>query len=365
MSNLLHTPLHATHEQLGARMVDFAGWHMPLHYGSQVNEHHAVRRAAGMFDVSHMLAIDISGSGACAFLRGLLANDVAKLRAPGAALYSCMLNPEGGVLDDLIVYLMGDGEYRVIVNAGTAISDVDWMTRQIDAGANVALTPRRDLALIAVQGPLARSKVWETLPHTRIATENLAPFHAAMVGRLLVARTGYTGEDGFELMLPAEEAEAVWHALAAAGVVPAGLGARDTLRLEAGMNLYGHDMDSTIRPDECGLAWTVALTPDRDFIGRAALAARVPVWSMHGLLLLGRGIMRNDAPVEGGGIVTSGGFSPTVNRSIGLARLPAGVRVERVNVRIRDAWLPAKVVRPPFVRNGSVRIDLGSESHAA
>ena len=357
MSELKSTPLNAVHRELGARMVDFAGWSMPLHYGSQVDEHHRVRREAGMFDVSHMLGIDVKGAGAREFLRRVLANDVARLVA-GKALYSCMLDERGGVIDDLIVYAMPDGTYRVIVNAGTAEKDTAWLQRQARDDAGVELTPRRDLAIIAVQGPQAREKLWAAWPEARAVTEPLAAFTAAVVGDSLVARTGYTGEDGFETMVPAARAEPLWRALLAAGIAPAGLAARDTLRLEAGMNLYGQDMDENVTPFECGLAWTVETRTPRDFIGRGALEAAKPRYTFLGLVLGERGVMRSHQRVRlagGEGEITSGGFSPTMNRSIALARLPVSAAPgAHAEVSIRDKWLEARVVKPPFVRNGKI-----------
>lgn len=342
-------------------MVDFAGWDMPLHYGSQVEEHHRVRRDAGMFDVSHMLAVDVRGATAREFLRRLLANDVAKLARPGKALYSCMLRDDGGVLDDLIVYYLGGEGFRLVVNAATADRDVAWIESQrATHGGGVDLAPRRDLAIIAVQGPRAREKTWAAHPVLRAATEGLAPFHAVETAGVLVARTGYTGEDGFELMLPAAQATASWQALAAQGVAPAGLGARDTLRLEAGMCLYGRDMDETVTPLESGLAWTVAPASGRDFIGARALAARPATRQLTGLVLLERGVMRDHQKVRcaaGTGEVTSGGYSPTLERSIALARLPGAVAAgETVEVEVRDNWLRARVVKPPFVRHGRILI---------
>ncbi|MCL4800496.1 MAG: glycine cleavage system aminomethyltransferase GcvT [Burkholderiales bacterium] len=357
------TPLNAAHRRAGAKLVDFAGWEMPLHYGSQLEEHHAVRRDAGMFDASHMLALDVAGDGALALLRFALANDVAKLRAPGKALYSCMLRDDGGVLDDLIVYFLGADRYRAVVNAATAEKDLAWLDRlRAGRAPAAALAPRRDLAMIAVQGPNARAKCWAALPETRAAAAPLAPFSAAACGDMFVARTGYTGEDGFELLVPAARAEAVWGALAAAGVRPCGLGARDTLRLEAGMNLYGQDMDETVTPLESGLAWTVDLAGERDFVGRGALAAAgKPACAMVGLVALERGgVLRAHQTVrtaQGEGEITSGTFSPTMQRSIALARVPAGVAIgEAVRVDVRGKPLAARAVRPPFVRHGKILV---------
>ena len=325
-----HTPLHATHVAAGARMVDFAGWDMPVNYGSQIEEHHAVRRDAGMFDVSHMLALDLEGSGARAFLRGLIANDVAKLTEPGKALYACMLNDQGGVIDDLIVYFLSDTSYRIVVNAGTADKDVAWI-RQRMAATNTAatLSTRRDLAMIAVQGPNARARTWAAIPGTEGASAALKVFQATQFGDIFIARTGYTGEDGFELTLPATKAAAIWAALAAAGVKPCGLGARDTLRLEAGMALYGNDMDEGVSPLDAGLAWTVDFKDEsRDFVGKAALVTNGPRRQTIGLILVDKGILRSHQKVftaQGEGETTSGTFSPTLERSIALARLPLGV----------------------------------------
>ena len=354
------TPLYDTHVAAGAKIVDFAGWDMPIHYGSQIEEHHAVRRDAGMFDVSHMLAIDLTGPDALPWLRRLLANDCAKLTVPGKALYSCMLKEDGGVIDDLIVYFFTPERYRIVVNAGTADKDLAWMRAQL-AGFNATLTPRRSgkdaLAMIAVQGPNARERFWMAFPAARARSVMLTPFQAAEWDGWLIARTGYTGEDGFEIAVPADEAATVWQALAAAGIAPAGLGARDTLRLEAGMNLYGQDMDETVGPLESGLAWTVDFKDaGRDFIGRKALEAAPPRRQLVGLLLKDKGVLRSHQQVitkQGNGETTSGTFSPTLQGSIALARVPQGVVVgDEVLVQIRDKQLKAQVVKPPFARNG-------------
>jgi aminomethyltransferase len=359
----LRTPLFASHNLMGAKMVPFGGWDMPLHYGSQLKEHHAVRQAAGMFDVSHMLALDIIGGGGEGFLRHLLANDVAKLQQQGKALYSCMLNPDGGVIDDLIVYFMAPGRYRMVVNAGTAEKDLNWMKQQI-AAYDAEITARRDLAMIAVQGPQAREMTQPLLPAAmREPSAGLKPFFAVADGDWLVARTGYTGEDGFEISLPATEAAGFWQELASAGVVPCGLGARDTLRLEAGMNLYGHDMDETISPLEAGLTWTIAWEPqERGFIGRQALEAKRDKddnLQFVGLVLEGRGVLRDHLKIYSGaeeiGEITSGGFGPTLDRSIALARISNGY-AGTCEVDIRGKRLPVKIVAPPFVRNGKSKI---------
>ncbi len=356
------TPLHAAHLAAGARMVDFAGWEMPVNYGSQIEEHHVVRRSAGMFDVSHMLALDLEGADARRYLRGLLANDVAKLTTRGKALYSCMLNPAGGVIDDLIVYFFADDRYRIVVNAGTADKDVAWMRERIAAsGANVTLQPRRDLAMIAVQGPQARALCWQALAGSEGASGDLVPFQAAEFGDFLLARTGYTGEDGFELTLPAGAAAATWQALLDTGVAPCGLGARDTLRLEAGMNLYGQDMDEDTSPLDAGLAWTVDFKDEaRRFIGREPLETAGPRRRLLGLVLEDKGVLRAHMRVDtehGEGETTSGTFSPTLQKAIAFARLPLAVAPgETVGVDIRGRIAGARTVKLPFVRNGRALI---------
>jgi len=359
------TPLNATHRAMHAKMVDFGGWDMPLHYGSQLDEHHIVRRDAGMFDVSHMLVVDIHGENIRGFLRGLVANNVDKLTLPGKALYTCMLKPDGGIIDDLIIYFLSESLFRLVVNAGTADKDIAWITSQSGQSAShLVITPRRDLAMIAVQGPNARSKVWAAIPGSQAVSENLKPFQSAILDSYFIARTGYTGEDGFEIIVPATEAAKLWDNLHAAGVAPAGLGARDTLRLEAGMNLYGQDMDETTSPLESGLAWTVDLKSERDFIGKQALQQKPIQQQLVGLLLLDKGVLRSHQKVitqqdgvAGEGEITSGGFSPTINQSIALARVPAEIAIgDQVHVAVRDKQLAAKVVKYPFVRNGQVLI---------
>ena len=353
------TPLFKLHQELGARMVDFGGWDMPVQYSSQIGEHHAVRRAAGVFDVSHMGVLDLRGARVREFLQRLLANDVAKLKLPGKALYSCMLNEQGGVLDDLIVYYLTDSWYRMVVNAGTRDKDLAWIRGQARAFA-VEVTERTDLAMLAVQGPEARGKAAQLLPPAEgAAALALDSFVGRELGRWFVARTGYTGEDGFEIMMPAADAVAAWRGLNSLGVASCGLGARDTLRLEAGMNLYGNDMDERTHPFESGLGWTVALAPaERAFIGRAPLEAVVRGGSARkliGLLLEERGVLRAHQKVQaapaGEGEITSGTYSPTLERSIALARVPSSTAA-RVQVDVRGKLLNARVVKPPFVRAG-------------
>ncbi|MBC7982839.1 MAG: glycine cleavage system aminomethyltransferase GcvT [Candidatus Obscuribacterales bacterium] len=358
----LRTPLYDTNVAANARMVDFGGFDMPVNYGSQIEEHHAVRRDAGMFDVSHMCIIDLHGARVREFLRYLLANDVAKLVQPGKALYSCLLNERGTVIDDLIVYFQREEWFRLVVNAGTQNKDIAWIKDHAPT-YSVAVKVRKDLAMIAVQGPNARAKAAPFLGELASAALALKPFFSVSNEQHFVAWTGYTGEDGLEIMLPADNVAALWQKLLAGGVAQCGLGARDTLRLEAGMNLYGNDMDETVSPLESGLTWTVALEPsDRNFIGRVALESQLKAGvprKLVGLLLEDRGVLRGHQKVAvpgiGEGELTSGTFSPTLERSIGFARVPAATG-DKVQVDIRGKLLPARVVQYPFVRNGKARI---------
>jgi len=356
------TQLYDNHLKMGAKIVDFGGWDMPLHYGSQIEEHHKVRKDCGMFDVSHMNVVDVKGAKVRDFFRLLLANNVDKLKTKGKALYSCMLTAKGGVIDDLIVYYMDDQWFRVVMNAATRDKDMAWVNAAAKEFGGLTVTPRHDMAMIAVQGPNAKEKVYQALGEAlRTPAGALKPFHAATVGELFIATTGYTGEDGFEIILPAKAAPFTWQMLHEAGVPPIGLGARDTLRLEAGMNLYGSDMDETTTPLESGLAWTVALEPsERKFIGREMLdrqkAQGVPR-QLVGLVLEGKGVLRNHQKVmcngAGEGEITSGSFSPTLNRAIALARVPAAVKIgDRGTVDLRGKPATVRVVKYPFVRNG-------------
>lgn len=354
------TALYTIHQTMGGKLVDFGGWDMPLHYGSQIEEHHKVRQAAGMFDVSHMTVVDVTGVDAKAYLQYLLANDVAKIDpVVGKALYSGMLNPQGGVIDDLIVYNM-DGWYRTVVNCGTREKDLAWMNK-IAADFSVSLKERDDLAMIAIQGPKAIELTKTVVSAERSAViDSLKVFQGVAAGDWFIARTGYTGEDGLEIMLPNSEAVAFWEVLAAAGVAPCGLGARDTLRLEAGMNLYGHEMDDKVSPLVANMGWTIAWQPvERDFIGRAAIEAEKAAGisqKLVGLILRERGVLRAEqiVSVEGSeqkGVITSGTFSPTLGYSIALARVPATVG-SHCDVEMRGKQVKVEVTNPNFVRHG-------------
>ncbi|MAT51941.1 MAG: glycine cleavage system protein T [Porticoccaceae bacterium] len=359
------TPLYDAHLKLGAKIVDFGGWDMPLHYGSQVEEHHQVRRHAGVFDVSHMAVVDIAGSDSLPFLRHVLASDVDRLKTIGKAQYSLMLNPRGGVKDDLIVYLAGESRYRLVINCGTAAADVEWLREQ-SCAFGVDIAPRPDLAILAIQGPEALARVRAVAcAEAGAAIDTLSPFSAAQVGTWFIARTGYTGEDGVEIILPAEKAVDLWQRLLAVGVAPVGLGARDTLRLEAGMNLYGSDMDETTSPLTANLGWTIAWQPqDRDFIGRAALESERqagPRQKLVGLVMEARGVLRAHQTVTcdgvaGQGEITSGTFSPTLGYSIALARVPVAFE-GTAQVDIRGRQVPVTIVKPCFVRHGQAVVN--------
>ena len=356
------TPLFEQHTQCGARMVDFHGWMMPLHYGSQLDEHHAVRTDAGMFDVSHMTIVDLKGSRTREFLRYLLANDVAKLTKPGKALYSGMLNASGGVIDDLIVYYFTEDFFRLVVNSATREKDLSWISQHAEP-YSIDITVRDDLSLIAVQGPHAQEKAASLFTDAqRAAVSGMKPFFGVEAGDLFIATTGYTGEAGYEIALPNEKAADFWQGLLNAGVKPCGLGARDTLRLEAGMNLYGQEMDEGVSPLAANMDWTIAWEPqDRDFIGRDALEQQREKGTeqLVGLVMTEKGVLRNELPVhftdaQGNvqkGVITSGTFSPTLGYSIALARVPAGIG-ETAVVQIRNREMPVKVTKPVFVRAG-------------
>lgn len=369
------TSLFQKHIDANAKMVDFGGWDMPINYGSQIEEHNQVRNSAGLFDVSHMTVVDISGIDAEKYLRNLLANDVAKLDVEGRALYSVMLNPDGGVVDDLIVYRMSFG-YRLVVNCGTRIKDLAWMT-QHSSGYDVLIEERPHLAILAIHGPESIDKACTVLSSTQAAAvEELGNFRGVEIGDWFIARTGYTGEKGLEIIFPNTEAETLWDKLLTTGIKPVGLGARDTLRLEAGMNLYGHDMDEDISPLAANLEQTIAWQPDtRDFIGRSAVTAhkqaqaRGELPRLVGLVLEQRGVLREgqrviceladnngdadsngDESASAEGVITSGGFSPTLKHSIALARIP--VNCQSCQVDIRGKLTAVRIVQANFVRFG-------------
>ena len=381
MTTLQRTPFYQSHLDNNGKIVDFSGWELPIHYGSQIDEHEAVRTDAGMFDVSHMVITDIEGSQAKAWLQKLLANDVAKLKTVGKALYSGMLNEEGGIIDDLIVYLMNEEEtqYRIVSNAATRDKDLANFNK-VAEGFEVTLTERPELAILAIQGPNAVAKLKQAKPAWSETLEGLKPFVGADLTDIeandwFVARTGYTGEDGVEVILPGDSAEEFYKLMLEHSIKPAGLGARDTLRMEAGMNLYGHDMDDTISPYECNMGWTLALKDDRDFVGRDALVAKRQqakdngtAMKQVGLLLETRGVLREGMTVtinqgtdkETTGVITSGTFSPSLKQSIAIARIPADITDEdkvQVDLRGKGKFVDVRVLKLPFVRNGEKQFD--------
>lgn len=352
------TSLYQAHLDAGAKMVDFGGWQMPINYGSQIEEHHAVRRQSGVFDVSHMTVIDVEGPEATDFLYMLLAGDIKKI-TNNQALYSTMLNHQGGVIDDLIVYKQSDKQYRIISNAATREKDLSWINHHAKS-YRVNVKEQSDLAIIAVQGPGS-----EQILNERIDCDltQLKKFRSIESNDLFIGRTGYTGEDGFEILLPAATAADFWQNLLDAGVQPCGLGARDTLRLEAGLHLYGQDMDESISPINCGLAWSVRKN-NYDFIGGDVIQSQReqgPTERLVGLVLGGRGILRHGQTLLDNnhevGIITSGGYSPTTDTAIALARIPASLKTDMLEVQIRKKQLPCRVVKPPFVRNGQSLIE--------
>ncbi|WP_018983189.1 glycine cleavage system aminomethyltransferase GcvT [Salinimonas chungwhensis] len=351
------TALHAKHLEAGAKMVDFFGWEMPISYGSQIEEHHAVRQDAGMFDVSHMTIVDATGPQAKDYLRYLLANDVAKLKDKGKALYSGMLNEEGGVVDDLIVYHFDETNYRLVVNSATREKDMNWLLSKAE-GFEVTITERSEFAMIAVQGPNAKEKAATLFSAAqKEAVEGMKPFFGVQAEDLFIATTGYTGEAGYEIMVPVARAEQFWQSLVDAGVKPCGLGARDTLRLEAGMNLYGQDMDESVSPLAANMGWTITWEPaDRDFVGRKALEVQREQRTdkLVGLVMKEKGVLRAGQKIRtenGEGVITSGTFSPTLGHAVAMARVPADTG-SQVEVEMRKKWVTVDVVKPSFVRNG-------------
>jgi len=352
------TVLHAKHLEAGAKMVDFHGWEMPINYGSQIEEHHAVRNDAGMFDVSHMTIVDITGNEVKAFLRYLVTNDVAKLTEPGKALYTGMLNHDGGVIDDLIIYYLADDFYRLVVNSATREKDLAWLAEQ-SVRYQVTVTERPEFGMIAVQGPNAKAKVASLLSTEQlVAVNGMKPFFGVQAGELFIATTGYTGEQGYEIVVPQMQAADLWQKLLDAGVKPCGLGARDTLRLEAGMNLYGLDMDETVSPLAANMGWTISWQPeDRDFIGRNVLTAQKDAGNqpkLVGLVLTEKGVLRSGQTVLVNGeqgVITSGTFSPTLGHSIAMARVPHNIG-DTCQVEMRKKMVTVQVIKPSFVRNG-------------
>lgn len=361
MSELKRTPLRDFHVAHGARLVDFAGWEMPVQYRSILEEHKAVRRAAGLFDVSHMGEVDVRGPDAARFLNHLVTNDVAKL-FPGRVLYSPMCYPNGGVVDDLLVYMRGAEDYFLCINAGNVDKDLAWIREQA-AAFRVTVTDRSaDYALLAVQGPRAAAIV-QSLTGAKLGLVKYYHFSEATITGIhcLASRTGYTGEDGFELYHAASDAVALATALLETGkshgLELAGLGARDSLRLEAGYPLYGHEITADVSPLTAGLGWTVKLDKGADFVGRDALLAEKEKGGANRIVFFRTGdrrIVRAETPVLGPdgsavGRVVSGTLSPILNEAIGSALVGVGAADQPLAVDIRGAKLPLNLTKPPFV----------------
>ena len=359
------TPLNQVHRELGARMVDFGGWDMPVQYSGVIEEHLAVRQAAGLFDVSHMGEVEVTGANALAFIQHLTINDAAKL-VDGQVQYSAMCYPEGGVVDDVTLYRFNASRFLFCVNASNTDKDFAWMQKVLadSAMADVTLNNRSaEFAQIALQGPKAESILANLtdVPLADIVYYHFCEGEVAGVN-MIISRTGYTGEEGFELYLPASAAVAVWQQLMATGVpqglLPIGLGARDTLRLEKGYALYGHELSREISPLEAGLAWITKLDKD-DFVGKTALVRQKSEGLPRrriGLIMQERGIPREGYPVFAGdrevGVVTSGTMSPSLKVGIALALVEPGMAEDGagLDVAIRNRRMCARVARPPFVK---------------
>jgi len=358
----MRTALYDQHIALGGKVVDFHGWDLPLNYGSQIDEHHAVRKSVGMFDVSHMTVVDLRGSGVIFYLRKILANDVAKL-VPGQAMYSCLLNEQGGVVDDLITYKIDDHYFRLVVNSATHDKDMAWLMRWANE-FDVAVVEIVEKCIIAVQGPEAIASVANLLSADSVEKlRALKPFRFFSTEDYFIARTGYTGEQGVEIIAPVKSGVVLWEKLVAAKIQPCGLGARDTLRLEAGLNLYGNDMDETTSPLTSNLAWMIVFDDQRDFIGKQALEVERKQGveqALVGLILKDKGVLRTGQRVvlDDGreGVITSGGFSPTLEKGIALARV--SLPLVSASVDIRGTLKPVLLVKPNFVRNNKAVYEL-------
>lgn len=356
---LLHTALYDEHLALGARMVPFAGWEMPIQYGGIVDEHHAVRKRSGIFDVSHMGRLEVHGAEAAKFLRYLNTWDVTKLN-PGQGHYSAMCREDGGILDDVYVFCLSETRYLVVVNASNADKIRRWVTQHVTPFDAKILDRHTSTTMIAAQGPDALDQLRTVIGDDFVAS--IKPRRCAETDwhghTLFASRTGYTGEDGLELIIDAEAGPNLWRALIDQGFSPTGLGARDTLRLEAALLLYGNDMHEETNPLAVGLGWIVDLD-DSDFIGKAALVKTAAAPSTAELVCLtveGRGIMRSDCTIlhsgESVGKVTSGGYSPTLSASIGMGFVPPNLAEPgtKLQVEVRGKQLDVTVIPRPFYK---------------
>lgn len=355
----LRTPMYDLHVALGAKMVDFNEWELPLHYGSQIEEHNQVRQDCGVFDISHLTITDITGSQACAFLQKMLCSDVAQLSAKQMC-FSLFLTEDAGIIDEVGVLQIADG-YRLLSNAAPKTTIRKWLTEHAD-DFTVSIQARDDLAILAIQGPNTHRHLNTVLNSSRKALlNNLQHHQGAADGDWFIARMGYTGEDGVEIFLPDSQAVDLFNELMGCGIPPIGIGARDTLRIEAGYALYGADISEQTQPACVNLLNRVDFLPtDREFIGRhKLLSAKQCNRVLVGLVLEERGVLREGQPVHvegfGEGVITSGSYSPTLGKAIALALLPAATQ-DRAEVEIRGKWYPVRVVQPPFVRHGKILV---------
>ena len=352
------TPLNNAHIELGAKMVNFSHWEMPISYTSLIEEHHAVRNTAGVFDVSHMSVFDFNGGDQVAFFEKIFANDIKKISNEDKAIYGALLNEEGGILDDLIIYHANE-KFRLVSNCSTREQNRQWYEKHaVEFGVEVV--ERSDMGILAIQGPDALSKIL-SIDGINPQVNNLQSFGCMFDGDKLYARTGYTGEDGLEIIVPSEDINQFWDQALKLGCTPIGLGARDTLRLEAGLNLYGNDMTIENHPYESNLGWTIDMTDkNRQFIGKQALLSidQSKSQKIVGIILRDKGVLRSGYEVihdEGKGVVLSGSYSPTLQSSIGLARVDQGYKKDG-KVMIRNKMLNIDFVSPRFIERGKISI---------
>ena len=352
------TPLNNAHIELGAKMVNFSHWEMPISYTSLIEEHHAVRNTAGVFDVSHMSIFDFNGGDQVAFFEKIFANDIKKISNEDKAIYGALLNEEGGILDDLIIYHANE-KFRLVSNCSTREQNRQWYEKHaVEFGVEVV--ERSDMGILAIQGPDALSKI-QSIDGINPQVNNLQSFGCMFDGDKLYARTGYTGEDGLEIIVPSVDINQFWDQALRLGCTPIGLGARDTLRLEAGLNLYGNDMTIENHPYESNLGWTIDMTDEnRQFIGKQALLSidQSKSQKIVGIILRDKGVLRSGYEVihdEGKGVVLSGSYSPTLQSSIGLARVDQGYKKDG-KVMIRNKMLNIDFVSPRFIERGKISI---------
>ena len=350
------TPLNKSHIELGAKMVNFSNWEMPISYSSLIEEHNAVRSTVGIFDVSHMSVFDFDGDNQVAFFEKIFANDIKKIYKDNKAIYGALLNEEGGILDDLIIY-HANNKFRLVSNCSTREQNRQWFEKHaIEFGVKVM--ERSDMGILAIQGPDALNKILK-IKEIDNQVNTLQSFGCMFEGDKLYARTGYTGEDGLELIVPTKDINHLWDQALELGCTPIGLGARDTLRLEAGLNLYGNDMTINNHPYESNMGWTIDMSDEsREFIGKDALLLidQSKSQKIVGIILQDKGILRSGYEItyeQGKGVVLSGSYSPTLQSSIGLARVDQGYK-ENGKVMIRNKLLNIDFVSPRFLGQGKI-----------